>query len=89
MGRLHKHPRISHYSFVYFGVPGAISADIIPAIAWALAASVDKASIQARDEEAAAMQCQPHTKKLIDERSLRVIEEDAAAPSPSSLPSGR
>ena len=65
-----------------FGESNALSADIIPAIARAMTASVEEAG----DEEAAATQCPLREKKLLDVGSLQVIEEDAAALVPSSLP---
>ena len=71
-----------------FGVPNALSPAMIPAIARAMTASVVEAGVQARDEEAAATQGPPRKKKLLDEGSLQEIEEDAAAPSASSLPPG-
>ena len=43
--------------------------------------------MQPRDEEAAA-QGPPHKKRLLDEGNLQEIEDDAAAPAPSSLPPG-
>ena len=61
---------------------------MIPVIARATIASVDAASIQARDEQEAATQSPPHKKRLVDEGSLQVIEEDAEALAPSSLPPG-
>ena len=71
-----------------FSVPIALSPDTIPVIARATTASVGEAGVQARDEEAAAAQGPPHKKRLLDEGSVQVVEEDAAAPAPSSLPPG-
>ena len=71
-----------------FGIPNALSPDMIPVIARATKASMEEAGVQARDEEAAATQGPPHKKRLLDEGSLQEIEEDAAAPSASSLPRG-
>ena len=51
-------------------------------------ASVDEASVQARDEKAAATQCPPQEEKLLDEGILQAIEENAAALALSSLPLG-
>ena len=59
----------------------ALSADIVPVIARALAVSADEANIKTKDEEAAATQGQPHTKNQLDKGSLQVIKEDAVAPS--------
>ena len=59
-----------------------------PATARGMAANVDEASVQVRDEEAAAKQGPPHKKRLLDEGNQQEIEEDPAAPAPSSLPPG-
>ena len=49
--------------------------------------SVDEVGAQARDEEATATQGPPHKKRLLDEGSLQVTEEDLA-PAPSVPPPG-
>ena len=71
-----------------FGIPNALSPDMIPVIARATKASMEEAGVQGRDEKAAATQGPPHKKRLLDEGSVQVVEEDAVAPAPSSLPPG-
>ena len=61
---------------------------MIPVTARATTASMEEARVQARDEEAAAAQGPPHKKRLLDEGNQQEIEEDPAAPAPSSLPPG-
>ena len=70
------------------GLPIALLADTIPVIARATTASLDEAGLQPRDEEAAAAQRTPHEKRLLNERILRVIEEDVTALASLSLPPG-
>ena len=62
------------------------SANIIPAIAWAMSLSADDASAQARDEEAIKMRGPSPKESLLEEGSLKVIEE---APALSSLSPGK